>query len=54
MTQEELLPLILKKDDKAFTILYDMYSKNLYGIIYNLVKDKEEAEGGQAVPHGLG
>jgi len=44
MTQEELLPLILKKDDKAFTILYDMYSKNLYGIIYNLVKDKEEAE----------
>lgn len=44
MTQEELLPLVLKKDDKAFTILYDMYSKNLYGIIYNLVKDKEEAE----------
>lgn len=44
MTQEELLPLILKKDDRAFTLLYDMYSKNLYGIIYNLIKDKEEAE----------
>ena len=44
MTQEELLPLVLKKDDKAFTILYDMYSKNLYGIIYNLIKDKEESE----------
>ena len=44
MTQEELLPLILKKDDRSFTILYDMYSKNLYGIIYNLIKDKEEAE----------
>jgi RNA polymerase sigma-70 factor (ECF subfamily) len=44
MTQEEILPLILKKDDKAFTILYDMYSKNLYGVIYNLVRDKEEAE----------
>jgi len=44
MTQEELLPLVLKKDDKAFTILYDMYSKNLYGVIYNLIKDKEEAE----------
>lgn len=44
MTQEELLPLILKKDDKAFTTLYDMYSKNLYGVIYNLIRDKEEAE----------
>jgi RNA polymerase sigma-70 factor (ECF subfamily) len=44
MTQEELLPLVLKKDDKAFTLLYDMYSKNLYGIIYNLIKNKEEAE----------
>jgi len=44
MTQEELLPLILKKDDKAFTVLYDMYSKNLYGVIYNLIRDKEESE----------
>lgn len=44
MTQEELLPLVLKKDDKAFTILYDMYSKNLYGVIFNLIRDKEEAE----------
>jgi RNA polymerase sigma-70 factor (ECF subfamily) len=44
MTQEELLPLIYKKDTRAFTLLYDMYSKSLYGIIYNLLKDKEEAE----------
>ncbi|AWI27292.1 RNA polymerase sigma factor [Flavobacterium pallidum] len=44
MTQEELLPLVLKKDDRAFTLLYDMYSKNLYGVIYNLVRDREEAE----------
>lgn len=44
MTQEELLPLILKKDDKAFTIMYDMYSKNLYGVIHNLIHDREEAE----------
>ena len=44
MTQEELLPLILKKDDKAFTLMYDMYSKNLYGVIYNLINDREEAE----------
>lgn len=44
MSQEQLLPLLLKKDDKAFTLLYDMYSKNLYGIIYNLIKDQEESE----------
>ncbi|UUC45305.1 RNA polymerase sigma factor [Flavobacterium cerinum] len=44
MTQEELLAQIYKKDDKAFTLLYDMYAKNLYGIIYTLIKDREEAE----------
>lgn len=44
MTQEELLPLIYKKDSKAFTLLYDMYSKSLYGVIFNLVKDREDAE----------
>lgn len=44
MTQEELIPLLQKKDDRAFTLLYDMYSKNMYGIIYNLLKDREESE----------
>lgn len=44
MTQEELLPLIYQKDDKAFTLLYDMYSKSLYGVISNLIKDSEDAE----------
>ncbi len=44
MTQEELLPLILKKDDRAFSHVYDMYSKSLFAIINNLIKDKEEAE----------
>lgn len=44
MTQDELLPLIYKKDDKAFTLLYDMYTRSLFGIIYNLIRDKEEAE----------
>ena len=44
MTQEELLPLLLKKDDRSFTLLYDNYSKSLYAIIFNLIKDKEEAE----------
>ncbi|MEO4004840.1 MULTISPECIES: sigma-70 family RNA polymerase sigma factor [unclassified Flavobacterium] len=44
MTQEELLAQIYKKDDKAFTLLYDSYAKSLYGIIYNLLKDREESE----------
>jgi RNA polymerase sigma-70 factor (ECF subfamily) len=44
MTQEELLPLIYQKDDKAFTLLYDMYSKSLFGVVSNLIKDLEEAE----------
>ncbi|MHA3788986.1 RNA polymerase sigma factor [Flavobacterium hauense] len=44
MTQEELLAQIYKKDSKAFNTLYDMYSKSLYGVIFNLLKNKEEAE----------
>lgn len=44
MTQEILLEQIYKKDSRAFTLLYDMYSKSLYGVIFNLLKDKEEAE----------
>lgn len=44
MTQEELLPMILKKDDKAFTLMYDMYSKSLFGVVYNLINNRAEAE----------
>ncbi|WP_366183751.1 sigma-70 family RNA polymerase sigma factor [Flavobacterium ovatum] len=44
MTQEELLVLIYKKDDKAFTYLYDMYSKSLFSVINVLVRNTEEAE----------
>jgi len=44
MTQEQLLEQIYKKDGKAFTALYDMYSKSLFGVIFNLLRDKEESE----------
>lgn len=44
MTQEELIPLILKKDERAFTIMYDMYSKSLFSVISNLIKDTQDAE----------
>ena len=44
MTQEELIPKKIKKDDRSFTLLYDNYSKSLYGVIFTLIKDREEAE----------
>lgn len=44
MSQEELLVLIYKKDEKAFTHLYDMYSKSLFSVISVLIKNTEEAE----------
>lgn len=44
MSQEELLQQIYKKDDRAFTLLYDMYSKSLFSVIYNMIRDHEEAE----------
>ncbi len=44
MTQEEVLTLIHNKEERAYTILYDMYAKSLFAIITNLVNDREEAE----------
>jgi RNA polymerase sigma-70 factor, ECF subfamily len=44
MEQEILIKELLKKDDKSFTLLYDNYSKSLYGVIYNLIRNTEEAE----------
>lgn len=44
MEQELLVKELLKKDNQSFTLLYDNYSKSLYGVIYNLIKNKEEAE----------
>src|SRR6186713_2045787 len=44
MSQEELLVLIYKKDERAFTHLYDMYSKSLFSVIHVLIKNREESE----------
>ncbi|MBD3724050.1 MAG: RNA polymerase sigma factor [Flavobacterium sp.] len=44
MEQEKLIASLLNKDNESFTLLYDNYSKSLYGVIFNLVKNKEEAE----------
>ena len=44
MNQDDILVLVAKKDDKAFTYLYDMYSKSLFSVISNLLREREEAE----------
>jgi RNA polymerase sigma-70 factor, ECF subfamily len=44
MTQDEVLILLKSKNDRAYTYLYDMYSKSLFAVISNLIKDREEAE----------
>jgi RNA polymerase sigma-70 factor (ECF subfamily) len=44
MEQELLVKELLKKDNSSFTLLYDNYSKSLFGVIYNLIRNKEEAE----------
>jgi RNA polymerase sigma-70 factor (ECF subfamily) len=44
MTQEELLVLVYRKDERAFTHIYDMYSKSLFSVINVLVSNREEAD----------
>jgi RNA polymerase sigma-70 factor, ECF subfamily len=39
-----LVELLQKRDNQGFSILYDRYSTALYGIIFKIVKDEEEAE----------
>ena len=44
MTQEQLLQMIDAKEERAYTHMYNMYSKSLFAVISNMIKDKEEAE----------
>ncbi|HEX8563389.1 MAG TPA: sigma-70 family RNA polymerase sigma factor [Flavobacterium sp.] len=44
MTQDDLLLLIAKKDERAFTHIYTMYSRSLFSVISNLIREHEEAE----------
>ncbi|NHN24869.1 sigma-70 family RNA polymerase sigma factor [Flavobacterium jejuense] len=44
MEQEQLVKELLSKSNQSFTLLYDNYSKSLYAVIYNLIKNREEAE----------
>ena len=43
-TEDELVALIKERDQNAFAYLYDNYSKALYGVIYTVVGNAQEAE----------
>lgn len=43
-TQDELIEEIRNRNQRAFSYLYDNYSKALYGIIYSILRDEPEAE----------
>ncbi len=43
-THDDLVVLIQKKDQKAFTYLYDNYAKALFGVIFAIIDDVEESD----------
>ena len=42
--QSQIIHLILKKDEKGVSLLYDNYASSLLGIVNRIVKNKETAE----------
>ncbi|WP_299781767.1 RNA polymerase sigma factor [uncultured Formosa sp.] len=44
MQLEHLIEQFQQKDEKAFEMLYNMYAKNIHGVIFNIVKDQDIAE----------
>lgn len=42
-TNEQLVSLLLSRDQKGFNYLYDHYSSAIYGVIFRIVKYEEEA-----------
>ncbi|MBW1295920.1 RNA polymerase sigma factor [Aquimarina litoralis] len=44
MQPEELIFQLQQKNEKAFQRIYEMYSENVFGIIYNILKDETLAE----------
>ncbi len=43
-TQDELIILIREKNQKAFSYLYDNYSRALFGVINGIINNVEESE----------
>ncbi len=44
MQLEQLISKFQEKDIKSFERLYEMYSDSMFGVIYAIVRNKEEAE----------
>ncbi len=44
MNQDILLKLFSEKNDKAYNLMYDMYSRSLYAIINNIIRNDDESE----------
>jgi len=43
LTTEQLLSLLMSRDEKGFNYLYDNYSAALYGVIFRIVQYQEES-----------
>ncbi|GHA32748.1 RNA polymerase sigma factor SigK [Salinimicrobium marinum] len=44
MQQDELIAQLQSGNQKAFERIYQLYSKSIYGIIYNIVRDEKVSE----------
>ena len=44
LTEEELIARLRARDAQAVSVLYDMYSASLYGVVLQIVKVEETAE----------
>ena len=44
LLEKHIVELLLERDDKAISLLYDNYSDTLYGVAYKVVKDEDLAQ----------
>ena len=44
MQLEQLISKFQQKDIKSFEKLYEMYADSMFGVIFNIIRNKEEAE----------
>lgn len=43
-TEEEIISLLRQKSKKGFDYLYENYSRSIYGVIYNLIQNEDDAQ----------
>ncbi|MFD2561459.1 RNA polymerase sigma factor [Aquimarina rubra] len=44
MQPKELISQLQQKNEKAFQRIYEMYAENIFGVIYNIVRDENLSE----------